>query len=141
MGAASGGPCYYGHFVDGTNPYEPLFQRLRELDPDHTLFALKAQNYLWTTNVSGEWGAVAGISAMPSLHVALATLFAILAWQCQRWLGALLTVFAVATQIGSVVLGWHYAVDGYAGALLAYGCWISAGALLRRFPIAEQASL
>ena len=108
------------------------------MDAGHALFALKAQNYLWTTRISGEWGAVAGISAMPSLHVALATLFAIIAWQCQRWLGALLAVFALVTQIGSVVLGWHYAVDGYAGALLAYGCWMGAGALVRRVPVAEH---
>ena len=42
-----------------------------------------------------------------------------------------MTCYAVVIQIGSVILGWHYAVDGYVGALLTVLCWSAAGALVR----------
>lgn len=64
-----------------------------------------------------------GIAAMPSLHVAALAFFAILA---RRRSHVLFVVFAVATAVtffAAVVSGWHYAIDGYAGLLLA---WISA---------------
>ena len=34
--------------------------------------------------------------------------------------------------IGSVHLAWHYAVDGYAGILLAAAFWLIAGAIAGR---------
>ena len=37
-----------------------------------------------------------------------------------RLLGGLLALYAAAIQVGSVVLAWHYAVDGYFGAILAF---------------------
>ena len=36
--------------------------------------------------------------------------------------GGLLLIAGVI-MIGSVLLGWHYAVDGYLGALIAWGAW------------------
>jgi hypothetical protein len=33
--------------------------------------------------------------------------------------------------LGSVHLGWHYAVDGYAGLLLGWLAWIAAGPVAR----------
>ena len=68
-----------------------------------------------------------GISAMPSMHVATSVLFALVAWQTHRKLGIVLTVHAAAVMIGSVHLAWHYALDGYIGALLTYGIWRAAG--------------
>jgi len=61
-----------------------------------------------------------GVAAMPSLHVGAYAMFAL--WSrryARRWFG----VFAVATALmffGSLATGWHYAVDGYAGVLLAW---------------------
>lgn len=62
---------------------------------------------------------VGGISAMPSYHV--------LSWACGlvcwRWLPrplfALGAVLVVLNWISTVVLGWHYALDGLAGLALA----------------------
>ena len=34
--------------------------------------------------------------------------------------------------LGSVVLAWHYAVDGYAGALIAWAIWSLVGRSQRR---------
>jgi hypothetical protein len=139
--AASAGPCYYQYIVGMPDPYAPLFERLDLLSIGHDqLWARRTQAMLWTTYTSGSWGAFAGISAMPSMHVGLATLFAIIAWHGTRWLGALLTLFAVVVQVGSVILGWHYAVDGYVGAALAFGVWHLASLLAARFPLRSSYS-
>ena len=40
---------------------------------------------------------------------------ALLGWRINKWLGAALTLFTGLIVIGSVALGWHYAVDAIAG--------------------------
>ena len=70
---------------------------------------------------------------MPSVHVASALLLTLIARR--RAGGALFAaafVFFIAICIGSVVLGWHYAVDAYAGIALALPLWMFCGALARR---------
>ncbi len=69
-----------------------------------------------------------GVAALPSLHVGMFTLFALATWRW-RGLSILLWVGTAITFAGSLALGWHYAVDGYAGALMAWGAW-RAGRLL-----------
>lgn len=49
-----------------------------------------------------------------------------------RAAGWTLAGFATVIGLGSVLLAWHYAVDGYAGALVAVACWAVAGRLVRR---------
>ena len=44
----------------------------------------------------------------------------------------LLTAFAVIIQIGSVHLGWHYAVDGYIGASLTLAVWFGVGWVMKK---------
>jgi hypothetical protein len=34
-------------------------------------------------------------------------------------------------QVGAVILAWHYAIDGYAGALCAVAAWGLAGVVVR----------
>ena len=41
-----------------------------------------------------------------------------------------MAAFLVVILIGSVQLAWHYAVDGYAGILIAWGAWALAGRML-----------
>ena len=64
-----------------------------------------------------------GIAAFPSLHVAFHWLFALWARSIARWLFWLLVATTLATFVGSLVTGWHYAVDGYAGVALASLCY------------------
>jgi hypothetical protein len=61
------------------------------------------------------------VAAMPSIHVGAHWLFALWA---RRRAPRLFLPWAVATMLtffGSLATGWHYAVDGYAGMLLAWG--------------------
>lgn len=127
----SAGPCYFGLMVDGANPYAGLMQYLHQADRDVPLLALRVQDLLWNdylqhSNISG-----LSISAMPSMHVASAVLLALLGWRLNRACGIALTVFAVLILLGSVHLGWHYAVDGYVGAAGAIALWWAAGRLLQ----------
>jgi hypothetical protein len=46
--------------------------------------------------------------------------------------GMLLTLFAAVIFVGSIHLGWHYAVDGYVSALAVAGIWYGVGWLLNR---------
>jgi membrane-associated phospholipid phosphatase len=64
-----------------------------------------------------------GISAMPSMHVAATVLCAMVGWQLNRAVGLILALFAAIIQLGSVHLGWHYAVDGYLSALFTFLIW------------------
>jgi len=64
---------------------------------------------------------------MPSLHVAIAVLQALLGWRLSRKLGLILTGYAVIVLLGSVHLAWHYAVDGYLSILLALIVWKASG--------------
>ncbi len=61
-----------------------------------------------------------GIAALPSLHVAAHFLFALWSRRSARPLYVPWLLATFLTLIGSVLTGWHYAVDGYLGLLLAY---------------------
>lgn len=61
-----------------------------------------------------------GIAAMPSLHVGTHVLFALWAWRRFRPLFVVFLLAAIFTYLGSIATGWHYAVDGWVGAGLAW---------------------
>ena len=68
---------------------------------------------------------------MPSIHVASVVLNALFGFALSRLLGFALTVVALFTFAASIELGWHYALDGYVGALIACGIWWLAGVATR----------
>jgi hypothetical protein len=126
---SSGGPCYYSYLVRPENPFIPLMSYLHSIDATRDLAALRIQNRLWETYTGATHFDFAGISAMPSIHLAGAMLFALTGYQVSRWLGWVLFGYCAIIQIGSVHLGWHYAIDGYAGMVFTWliwrlGCWI-----------------
>lgn len=68
-----------------------------------------AQDIVWSGYIGATPGSL-GISAFPSMHVAMAVLFALYATRRSRLAGLLMWAFAAIIMVGSVVLGWHYAV-------------------------------
>lgn len=127
---ASAGPCFYGRVVEGPDPFAPLFARLQAVDTQPgTLAVLDFQRFLWQAHAAGDEAAWYHISAMPSLHVAYAALWAIAGHRVHWSLGAAGWAYAGLIFLGSVALGWHYAIDGYVGALGAWACWWAAGRL------------
>jgi hypothetical protein len=129
---SSAGPCYFGRVTGLADPFLPLMSYLREASQSHAVWALEAQEMLWHNYSLREVALGSGISAMPSMHVAMATLFALVCWRTRRWLGIGMTIYAIVIMIGSVHLGWHYAVDGYVGALGIMLIWWVVGRVLER---------
>ena len=125
---SSAGPVYDGVlFGDGTT-FQPLIDRLAAQNETAGPFsAVFAQGYLLALNERGAIGMGGGISAMPSMHIVLAFLWAIPAWHLSRVLGVIVTIYALIIWVGSVHLGWHYFVDGLVGVLMLAVIWYVAG--------------
>lgn len=64
-----------------------------------------------------------GISAMPSVHVAIAVLNAWFYSSLGRRRGFVAWLFAALILFGSVYTGWHYAVDGYVSIAVVSVIW------------------
>ncbi|TAJ69242.1 MAG: hypothetical protein EPO51_23575 [Phenylobacterium sp.] len=133
----TGGPVYYGHLTGDTARFAPLLSYL-DFSRGLPLSSVDVQAMLWSAYANNAASLGSGISAFPSLHVAMATLFALAARHIHWGLGLAYAAFAVAIAAGSVHLGWHYAIDGYASALTVAAVWWAAGRLLRRPQSAVQ---
>jgi len=133
---SSAGPVYYAEVTGNSASYSALMDKLYETDArlnesfGLSLLALDIQEMLWQVYSSKGELFGGGISAMPSMHVSIATLMALGAWKFNNKVGVAFTVYAVIIQIGSVHLGWHYAIDGYVSALVTIGIWQAVGFIL-----------
>ncbi len=125
------GPCYYGRITDLEDSFAPLMAYLAEGHAQGWNPAFAVQEQLWRLYSSGDLALGGGISAMPSMHVALAVLFVLLGFRHSRMLGWLMLVFAVSILLGSVHLGWHYAIDGYAAVPPVLLIWWLAGRMAK----------
>ena len=63
------------------------------------------------------------VAAFPSLHVAVISLFALASRSVSRRWFQVNVALLVVMVVGSVITGYHYLVDSYAGFLLAAGAW------------------
>ena len=124
---SSAGPCYFGRVVGSPDPYAGLMEYLHQVHGSTPLIALSIQDALWQSHMSRVPGSFSEISAMPSIHVAMPTLFTLAGWRADRRLGWALGVFGVLVFLGSIALGWHYAVDGYVGAAGVALIWALCG--------------
>lgn len=66
---------------------------------------------------------IAGLAAMPSLHVAHAVMFVLFAWYDVRWLAYLYILPLLYLLFAAVALQWHYLIDLPVGALLGWLCF------------------
>lgn len=100
--------------------------------------AVTAQEYLLSTYHAGRPGLGAGISAMPSMHVALALLFWLAVRRQSRAAGRIFAVFLAIIAAGSVHLAYHYAVDGILAAAVTLAIWKLAGLVTDRLIRARE---
>ena len=126
---SSAGPVYYSSLGLSSDPYTPLTSYLHKANETFPIWALNTQELLWDGYL-GKQSTVVGISAMPSMHNASAVLFALVGWRTNSKLGWALTGYAALILIGSVHLGWHYAVDGYFAIVMALALWWLSGKII-----------
>jgi hypothetical protein len=129
----SAGPFWLENNNPGNSGFTSLFAYLKQADPDGVFSAVRFQQYLAAAHLQGLTYLGTGISAFPSIHVAMATLFALVAWPFGVVMRVLSLAFLAVIFIGSVDLGWHYSVDGYASMIFTCAIYGSVGWLQRRF--------
>lgn len=125
---SSVGPIYYDHFIGGDR-FGGLKVALSSLES--SVVVREYADYLLMLYTTGNTGLGGGISAMPSLHVALVVLNAFFLSSLNRWAGAVGWIFAALILYGSVYTGWHYAVDGYVAIAVVSVIWWATGRLVR----------
>lgn len=99
--------------------YERLGFGDRFADLPSRPWATVTADYLWANYLDNAARVGTGISAFPSLHVAGAAWVAIVVSSYSRLLAPLAWAYFVLIMMGSVFLGWHYALDGIAGLIIA----------------------
>ncbi len=129
---ASAGPCFIGPLHLGADTFAPQAAYLRAANQQLPIWEFAEQHRLLAAAASGRPVLGSGISAMPSMHVAVATLMMLVGWRLSRPAGIVGSVYLAIIVVASVHLGWHYAMDGLAGGLGAVALWLAAGVVTRR---------
>jgi hypothetical protein len=110
---SSAGPIFYAELGlgdrFGTLPIEP--------------WVLASKAYLWSDYLRAGGDIGTGISAMPSLHVAIALWIAFVVQTFVRRFAVFGYIYFALILVGSVLLGWHYAVDGAAAIGITLVAW------------------
>ena len=114
---SSVGPIMVGHFY-GDSSFDPLIATVGRDAPQ----VLQIRDMLIGTLADPT--VVSGISAMPSMHVAISVLFALFVARFGKpVLTGIAWAYALLIYVGSIHLGWHYASDGVVSALCIVAIW------------------
>lgn len=117
---SSVGPIFYTDFY-GEARFEELVNLLRSNPANDQI--LRLSSYLLKNYHSGSPELGSGISAMPSMHVAIATINALYLTGINRWAGIAGWMFCILILVGSIYSGWHYSIDGYASIAVVLVVW------------------
>lgn len=96
--------------------------------------AVYTEKYLFDLYSSGQSSIGSGISAAPSMHVAMAFLYVLAAWRWSKWLTPFAIAFFAVILLGSIHLGYHYAADGLISIVGVSLIWWGVGRWLDRHP-------
>lgn len=119
---ASVGPIFYDRLLGGQE-----FAGLDVKSRGGAWMARGEADAMWASFVSGRPSLVAGISAMPSLHVAISFWMWLAARALAPRFALIALAYAILMWIASVQLGWHYLSDGLAGMAGMAAIWWLAG--------------
>jgi hypothetical protein len=133
---ASVGPCFL-ESMTGDPSFHKQMAYLAGVDQQYPLFVLDVQRELLDSYLAGNHGLGRGISAMPSMHVSIAFLFVMFSWRVSFCLGIAATAYCIVIFLGSVHLGYHYAVDGYVAIVVTLIIWVTAGLIVKKFRLGQ----
>jgi hypothetical protein len=128
---SSVGPCFVGP-LRGDQRLDEQIANLRAPNEQYTVLVLKAEDFLLAAQTNADHGLGAGISAMPSMHVAMALLVAMAVSKTSRVAAVAGFAFFATIQIASIHLGPHYAADGLVAIAVTVAIWALARPLARR---------
>jgi len=125
----SAGPAYYGLVTGDTARFGEQLAFLATT-ADSFSSAHNFQAYLWTLHTSGLPGIGSGISAFPSMHVALITINALFVGEISRRWALAMWAYVGFVIASSVYLAWHYAIDGYVSVVVVAAIYFGLRRLL-----------
>jgi membrane-associated phospholipid phosphatase len=128
---ASAGPIYAGVDRESVS-YDDLLSRLSTAESHGALFVRLSAWSLWQAARQPGISIGDGISAFPSLHVAVATLATLALWRAHPLLGLIGGAYGLLILVASIMLGWHYALDGEAGIVGAAAIWFAVSRLVSK---------
>jgi hypothetical protein len=123
---SSVGPCFVGP-MQGNQHFDEQMAYLRTANEQWPVLTLAVQDILIAWRQSGDHGLGRGISAFPSMHVSIALLFFLAMRHVSPLAGKLAGAYFIVICVGSVHLGYHYAVDGYASIFGTLLIWLLVG--------------
>jgi len=115
------GPVYFDR-LEGSVRFAGLAHALIQSGVEHGPLG-KIQDSLWNAYANRAQVVGSGISAFPSVHVAVATLTMLYLGERSRWLAPFGMAFLVAILFLAVYVGWHYAIDGYFSIFVMVSAW------------------
>lgn len=127
---ASVGPCFVGPIL-GMNTFDAQMAYLNKANETVPIMTLRVQELLLGWYHEGERGLGSGITAMPSMHVAMAMLFWLAVRRVSPAAGKLFFAFFVVIWVGSVHLAYHYFVNGLVSVVATLILWQLSQAIIR----------
>ncbi len=126
---ASVGPVFLEPLI-GDPTFAAQMAYLYAANEQVPIMVLPVQEMLLDWYGSAENGLGSGITAMPSMHCAIAFLYWLAMRRIDRAWGLFFGVFAAITWISSVHLAYHYAVDGLVSLIAIAAIWRASATII-----------
>jgi hypothetical protein len=127
---ASVGPCFVGPLL-GIHTFDAQIAYLNAANEHYPVMILFAQQFVLDAQIHADHVLGAGISAMPSMHVAMALLFAVAIAPISKLAKIGGYTFLVTIELATVHLAAHYAIDGYVSMIVTFAIWMAAKPIAR----------
>ncbi len=131
---SSVGPLFYHDFYPGLpDVYASVTKNMDVMSSTGFLFAAKTRELLLGWAHNDRIFDPNALSAMPSMHLAVSWIMVMYARSLGRRPFMLALPFFVMMYLGSIYLGFHYAIDAYVSVVVTSLIWWIAGICLKRY--------
>ncbi|TAL40294.1 MAG: hypothetical protein EPN97_00150 [Alphaproteobacteria bacterium] len=133
---SSVGPLFFHDFYPNhLNMYADLVRHFQDKGPHDFFIAYNSRTLLLGWSRNEQLVNINALSAMPSMHIAVAWLAVLYARGLSRRWFAAACVFCALIFLGTIYFGFHYALDSYVSiAAVTLVWWITGRLLKRRYP-------